>query len=289
MKAEETVFDLSFENGGNFELAAFRLWLPPSLDEEGAKAVVMLTPGSNSDGRGDVLDPLWRGLAERHSLALMGCFFKDKPGEDESESFIERYADASKGSGQAVLDALRLFSEQCKRRELEKAGLLLFGHSAGGQFNYEFTCWAPERVVAFVANKGGVYYTHLASKETRETPGLLIAGEEDQEFRIASLKGIFALNRRAGAKWAFASEPEAGHEIGGTPALAASFFESALKVRRKAVKGWKESSGAKLACRYGDLKSLRIRKGGPASDESLAWLPDSDFALRWKAFSGGAS
>jgi pimeloyl-ACP methyl ester carboxylesterase len=31
--------------------------------------------------------------------------------------------------------------------------------SAGGQFNYEFAAWKPDRVAAFVVNKGGIYYT----------------------------------------------------------------------------------------------------------------------------------
>ncbi len=30
------------------------------------------------------------------------------------------------------------------------------GFSAGGQYNYEFASWKPEKVISFVVNKGGI-------------------------------------------------------------------------------------------------------------------------------------
>ena len=60
--------------------------------------------------------------------------------------------------------------------KLADAPLLLWGMSAGGEFNYEFAAWKPERVVAFVVNKGNVYYTGLASDAARRVPGLLFTG-----------------------------------------------------------------------------------------------------------------
>jgi hypothetical protein len=47
---------------------------------------------------------------------------------------------------------------------LEFAPVALWGVSAGVKFNYEFVCWKPERVTAFVVNKGGIYYSSLAQK-----------------------------------------------------------------------------------------------------------------------------
>lgn len=84
------------------------------------------------------------------------------------EGFIEHYVDVSKGSGQAMLDALTELSMQSKHPELANAPLLLWGMSAGGQFNYEFVAWKPERVVAFVVNKGGIYYSALVSAAARQ-------------------------------------------------------------------------------------------------------------------------
>ena len=70
------------------------------------------------------------------------------------------------------------------------------------QFNYEFVAWKPERVAAFVVNKGGIYYTALAPKAAREVPGLLFIGEKDLDSRINMISGLAALNRRGGALWA---------------------------------------------------------------------------------------
>ena len=70
--------------------------------------------------------------------------------------------------------------------------------SAGGEFNYEFVCWKPERVVAFVVNKGNIYYTALAPKAARSVPGILFTGGKDLEFRTSTITGLFAMNRRGG-------------------------------------------------------------------------------------------
>ena len=46
------------------------------------------------------------------------------------------------------------FSARSLHPEVASAPLLLWGMSAGGEFNYEFTVWKPERVAAFIVNKG---------------------------------------------------------------------------------------------------------------------------------------
>ncbi len=146
------VFNDSIPAGPNFDKALFRLWLPG--DHQALKGILVLVPGSNGDGRDLCLDPVWQGLAKEMHFAVMGCFFTDRPG---GNSDIEAYADASKGSGQALLDVLKKFARQTDVKTLGNLPLALWGHSAGGQFNYEFACWKPERVLAFVVNKGGVY------------------------------------------------------------------------------------------------------------------------------------
>jgi len=99
----------------------------------------------------------------------------------------------SHGSGQALLTAIDSLAVLAKRPELTKAPLLLWGMSAGGQFNYEFTAWKPERVAAFVVNKGGIYYSALVPRAARDVPGLLFIGGKDLESRIATITGLFAV------------------------------------------------------------------------------------------------
>src|SRR5262245_64770057 len=86
--------------------------------------------------------------------------------------------------------------------------------SAGGQFNYELVAWKPERVAAFVVNKGGIYYSALLSREARKVPGILFVGGKDMDSRVSTITGLFAVNRRGGALWALASEPGGADGVG---------------------------------------------------------------------------
>jgi dienelactone hydrolase len=283
--ASSLKMDVETPTGNNFATASFRFWRPE--EAKVLRGVVVLVPGSNGDGRAQAEEPFWQDFARAHQFALVGCFFKDKPHENMN---IEEYARASAGSGQALLDAIGKFASATPGLDAN-ASLLLWGHSAGGEFNYEFACWKPERVIAFVVNKGGYYYTHLAPAVTRRVPGILFVGEKDEEFRVASVRGIFAINRRAGALWTFAVEPGAGHEVGKTRELAAGFFNTVLKVRlpeageAKGLPAWPVGQGW-----VGDLKSFEVRASADAAKTNgpiNSWLPDETMAGQWQAFMKG--
>src|SRR5215831_367819 len=212
--------------GNNFDKAEFRLWFPG--DVSSVRAVVILVPGSNGDGRPMADDAGWQDFATKNKLALVGVRLTDKPHE---QSFIEHYVNVSQGSGQALLTALGMFAERSNHPELAAAPLLLWGMSAGGEFNYEFVAWKPERVIGFVVNKGGIYYTALASQAARSVPGILFVGGKDLEFRTNTITGLFAVNRRAGALWALAEEPGVAHVVGRSIDVAKIFFEDMLALR----------------------------------------------------------
>ncbi len=146
-------------------------------------------PGSNGDGRGDVDDPVWQAFAKKQRLALLGVRLTDKP---HDQPVNEQYANASEGSGQALLDALAAFATKSHRAELAAAPLLLWGMSAGGEFNYEFVAWRPERVIGFIVNKGGIYFTALTSPAARRVPGLLFIGGKDLDSSKDTIRGLFA-------------------------------------------------------------------------------------------------
>jgi dienelactone hydrolase len=235
-------------------------------------------PGSNGDGRSEVDDPVWQDFATRHKLALVGCRFTDKPHE---QNFIEEYVNVSEGSGQALLDALTAFAGRSKHPELATAPLLLWGMSAGGEFNYEFVAWKPERVVAFVVNKGGIYYTALASHSARNVPGILFVGGKDLEFRINTIVGLFAVNRRGGALWALAEEPAAAHIVGRSRDVAMIFFEEVLLLRLGTpLRLIAEKDGF-----LGDLKAKTYQPAGAtgAPNSPTAWLPTERVARAWQA------
>ncbi len=223
----KTTFDVEMPPGPNFAVAAFRWWHP--ADAKALLGVAVLVPGSNDDGRAQVEDPFWQDFARRHSLALVGCWFRDPPHENMN---IESYARAPDGSGRALLDAVDRLARTAAHPEAATAPLLLWGFSAGGQFNYEFVCWQPARVAAFVVNKGGYYFTHLAPAGPRAVPGIFFVGGKDEAFRIQSIQGIFAVNHQAGAVWKLIVEPDAGHEPGRSRELAAEFFAEVISRRR---------------------------------------------------------
>jgi pimeloyl-ACP methyl ester carboxylesterase len=266
-------------SGTNYDKAEFRLWYPQ--EAKTFRAVLVLVPGANADGRSDVNDSVWQAFASRHEIALIGCHFADKP---HDESFVENYANAAQGSGQALLDALVAFSSHSDHAELANAPLLLWGMSAGGEFNYEFTAWKPERVAAFIVNKGGIYFSSLLPRAARRVPGLLFIGEDDLEWRKRIIAGLFALNRRAGALWALVEEPKIGHVVGRSQEMATVFFDAilSLRVRSSASEPFlvqlDERSGvvAELA-----QATLQVPSDNPAPNRLTAWFPAERVARAW--------
>jgi poly(3-hydroxybutyrate) depolymerase len=272
-----TVLEETVAPGRNYDKAEFKLWLPNNV--AAVQAIAVLVPGSNGDGRGQVDDRVWQDFAVRLKLALVGVRLTDKP---HDQGFIEEYVNVSQGSGQAFLDAMSAFATRSRHPELATAPFLLWGMSAGGEFNYEFVCWRPQRVVAFVVNKGNIYYTALAPKAARSVPGILFTGGKDLEFRTNTITGLFAVNRRAGALWALAEEPSVGHVVGRSRDVAMVLFEDALALRVGNGQGLKpvsEKSGF-----LGDLKAKTFHALGEESvpNYPTAWLPTERVAERWQ-------
>lgn len=260
-------FEETIPPGANFDKAEFRFWAPK--DTASLRGIVVLVPGSNGDGRPMADDAFWQEFATKNAVALLGCRFTDKP---HDQSFIEDYVNVSRGSGQALLDVIARFASRSNHLEAASAPLFLWGMSAGGQFNYEFTAWKPERVGAFIVNKGGIYYNALLSKAAREVPGLLFVGQKDLESRVATITGLFAVNRRGGAVWALVVEPGLAHVVGKSKELGALFFEEMLAKPR----------GAGFVA---DLKTFDVQPAAAPGTPSTpnAWLQTERLANAWKA------
>jgi poly(3-hydroxybutyrate) depolymerase len=266
--------------GANYDKAEFRVWIPDNVTS--IRGTVVLVPGSNGDGRSAVDDSVWRAFAVAHALALVGCRFTDKAHE---QGFLEDYVDVDRGSGAALLQALATFAGRAKHPELADAPLLLWGMSAGGEFNYEFVAWKPERVIAFVVNKGGIYYSALLQRAARAVPGILFVGGKDLESRTNTITGLFAVNRRGGALWALAEEPSAGHIVGRSRDVALVFFDDVLAVRLDpqapaALKPMPDNAGF-----IGDLKLKTFQAASKAGTPTVpsAWLPTERIARAWRA------
>ena len=277
--------DIAMPQGENYDQAEFRLWYPEEVER--LRGLFVLVPGSNADGRGWTTDSFWRELARRHEFGLVGVRFTDKPHEHMA---IEQYADVSRGSGQALLDALAEFAGASNHAEVATAPVLLWGMSAGGQFNYEFTVWKPERVIGFVVNKGGVYYNAMASEATRQVPGLFFIGEDDLAYRNDIIQGVYSVNRRFRAKWALAVEPGVAHEYGRSRELAALFYEELIALRLPPETAAANEKSRLRPLEYeegflGDPKSSTYSQAAGAVPTSYptAWLPTERLARAWQA------
>lgn len=272
-------FDYECKPRANFSKAAFKFWAPAS--GQPIRGVIVLVPGLNGDGRGMLNDGAWQALAVKYHLALVSCFMQ---GGD--------YHAAAKGTGDALLEALKSFSTQAGHPEIADAPLLLYGESAGGQFNYNFVLWKPERVMTFVVNKGAYYNLDHPSLRTCAVPGLFFLGMTDSDLRIKNITALWKEGRSRGALWALTPQPNSGHEFSKTAPVARVFFEAVLKVRLPGDSSSLDSSSPTMTDMQenqgwiGDLTSHDIHAGASDSDadRSAAWLPDETSANAWKAF-----
>ena len=282
LQPDPTTLDESAAPGANFDKADFRFWAPDGVAK--LDGILVLNPGSNGEGRQMASDPVWRQWAAGHKLAIVATHLTDKV-----PSFVEDYADVSKGSGQALLNAINAFAKRSKHPELATAPLVLWGMSAGGEVNYEIAAWKPERVAAFIVNKGNFYYTGTASKAMRGVPALLFVGNDDLQYRITAVTGIFSMNRRPGALWALVQEPNTPHAVGRSDEMSRMFFDDVLPMRitsgsatlksLDATKGWQ-----------GDLAKHTVAAvvpGAKMPEEPTVWLPTERMGKAWVAVENG--
>ena len=273
--------DFSFYDGENFQLAEFRFWNPNLNDDY--KGILVLTPGINRDGREAVLDTVWQKFATKHNLIIVASHFKNY----ESNNNL-RYRDASKGSGEILLKSIEKYSQEISNKNINELPLLLYGFSAGGQYNFEFASWKPERVISFVVNKGGYYDTAVTSSDTQKVPGIFFIGEDDLYYRNNLILGIYSANRSQGANWTLITEKYTKHSPKNSKDLSISFFESIMTKRLKDNKLVEINSDNPILGfpkrktfeffdkidktefnNWGKLKSLTV------------WLPDENFANIW--------
>jgi predicted esterase len=244
----------------NFAEARFRLWLPEK--QEPIKGILFLALGTDSNGLHLVGNSTWQKLATELHFGLISCHFR---GEGES------YEMAQGGSGQALLNAQKFFSQETKRPELADLPLILWGHSAGGQFAYSFACWKPERTRGFVACKWA-QYSKASPLSTYRVPALIIAGEHDHSGRNQSLAKVYFQGRLQSAPWAFLLEKDGGHGLDNMNQLALPFIASLAQQRE-----------AELFS--AELQSGKVRAFLPedSSRAEVSLFPNIKLAQKWQS------
>ena len=132
------------------------------------------------------IHPEWQAFATKHQLALVACRLHRQAAR--RRSFIETTSTSRTAAARRC--SMRRAARQAiaSSRSSPAAPLLLWGMSAGGQFNYEFVAWKPERVIAFVVNKGGIYYSVCCRRRPRRARHP-VHRQKDSEFRINTISG----------------------------------------------------------------------------------------------------
>jgi hypothetical protein len=161
------------------------------------KAVLVLSPGCNGNGKYLLEDPDWRRFAETHSLSIIGLSFAS---DEEKLRNGRGYYYPEKGSGRLLLDGIsKLFGGEMP--------ILLYGFSGGAHFTSRFVEWKPERVISWCAYSAGWW------DEPRQSsvmpPGIVACGEDDE--RLGSALSYFKQGRKLGKPWLWLGIPNNGH------------------------------------------------------------------------------
>jgi len=268
-------FDYSFSEGQNFELAEFRFWKPNSNNDY--KGVLVIVPGFNYDGRKAVLDSVWQNFATKHNFLIAACHFKDY----KDSIGKPPYREASKGSGEILLTAIKSYSKTISKNYINDLPLLFFGFSAGGQYNYEFACWKPEKVLSFVVNKGGYYQTGIAPIETHKVPAIFFIGEDDKYYRNDMIQGVYSVNRNFGANWTLIIEKNTKHSRKNSKNLSISFFESIISQRLSKTNSLLDINGENSLLGIPEKKIISSLKELGKTDYLTIWLPNEYFGNIW--------
>ncbi len=263
-----------------FDKAEFRLWLPDDHADRPVRGVLVLVPGFNGDGRGQATDRGWQELAGELNLAALGVHFKG------GSPYYHRAKD---GSGDVLLDVLKHFAKETQHPELEDAPLAMWGHSAGGQFNFNFACYQPKRVLTFVVNKGA-YYDGKMKGAAEDIPAVFFLGDQDTEVRVDNITELFADNRSKGALVALVVEKGVGHGLGNSRRFAEIFFRQVIPERLPAPSAFAPRGKVKLrkmdqsVAWLGNNETYEI---SPASSyrgkkKAASWLPNQALAEAWQ-------
>ena len=251
---------------------ALRCYLPDSLKE--VRAIIILSPGLNADGRNMANDPEWQSFALRNGCALVAY---SMTGGDHGI-----YYEAEHWSGSLLLLGMVELAGKSSHPELNSVPFGLWGHSAGGQFNYNFACYQPERTFAFVTNKGG-YYAAPATPPIRRIPSLWIAGAKDTDLRVKNITSLYAENRRKGAPWGLIIEPGIDHAVGRSREIGMAFLEDALALSFDSTgkfKGIDTGTGWLADFQTKEISRNTTTDFGPGA---MTWLPGEATANIWKS------
>jgi len=266
----------------NFTFASFSLLVPRKVDAP--RYILVLLPGFNGDGRGFLQHQRWKDFAEKTGGAMVACTFRALPEETpkEIDNYVH-YAAAQHGSGTVLESAIEKLDEMDSVHSLRNLPLLIYGHSAGGQFAYGFSCHNPKRMIGFAAVKGGYYYPEPI-EGTYKVPGLVISGEQDLIRRRIEIRTLFESHRKHGAPWCW-MEDDYGHGVADTLDVVLPYFMELIRMRlpagSKTLQAITKDAGVAVDLRTKSILEDGAIFFGESVDLGTAFLPSADVFKVW--------
>lgn len=231
-----------------------RCYIPADLER--VRGILLCGNGAGGDSRADTKDQHKRLFAEKHGLAVIAT------------GKFGRFKNGVKGKDYAAFQlGLLAIAKQSGHPELTRAPMLLWGFSNGGQMAYALARLHPERVIAFIVNKGGYYITDEdGGQEPTSTPAIFFSGENDagKNGRHKVIHALYRKGRDQGAAWCWIEERNARHERGNSEPLAFALFDAILAIRYPHPMGIPEEGTP-------TLRSISMEKGWLVEEGHVAW------------------
>ena len=244
----------------------------------------MLLPGYNEPGDHLAEHPGWSDLADHTGGAIIACTFMARPKADNAV----HYAAANYGSGKALDSAVDLLGQKVANPGLKHLPFLMYGHSAGGQYAYGYSCYHPQRLIGFVSVKGGIFFPEPKT-ETYHIPGLIISGEKDLDRRKIAIRTLFESHRKHGAPWCWMEEKNKGHKEGDCLSVAIPYIQSILNLRlddtSNALKRISPDTGIWVHMADQTVSSNAVKNIQKAIN--LGWLPGKNIYEKWRTLDNG--
>lgn len=210
----------------NFSYAEVRCWIPKSAIKLNGVICLVQHPQGAADIH--LKDPgPWIDLAARHGWAFLSICFT---GADSDIPWDK----ADCGSGEALLRALNELSDRSNKKEFRKSPLVLVGVCQAGQFAYEFSAYAPQRVRAFVTIGGGEHDPQKAGRASL-VPGFLVAASDRDEASFENMAQLFSQGQKSLAPWAFSVESLAIYDQGLCSKVVSQYIEDSVEAARDGV------------------------------------------------------
>lgn len=172
--------------------------------KEDVRAVLVLCPGDNGNGKLLLERREWRDYARTNHLGLLGVSFASDPADLHDN---RGYYRVETGPGSFVIEA-------AKQAYGSDKGLLLYGFSGGAHFTSNFMNWQQGHVIAWCAYSAAWWDVPTKLGE-HSPPGIVACGELDEVRKDESF-AFFKKGRLNGQKVTWVCLKDTGHELSPT-------------------------------------------------------------------------